>query len=90
MIFLDKDELRPREIGLQYLEEVKQMTSQIERKAPVLSTPEGTKIKDKSLQSKKIDKKQFTITNWREILESERMSASEKEEKLQCYFQLVE
>lgn len=62
------------------------MTSQIERKAAVPSMPEGTKIKDKSLQPKKIDKKQFTITNWREILESERLSAAEKGEKLQRYF----
>ena len=44
------------------------MTSQIERKAAAPSTPEGAKIKDKSLQAKKIEKRQFTITNWRQVL----------------------
>ena len=62
------------------------MTSQIERKAVAPSTPEGAKIKDKSLQVKKIEKRQFTITNWRQVLESEKLSAAEKEQQLQRYF----
>lgn len=44
------------------------MTSQIERKPAAPATPEGTKLKDRSLQPKKIDKKPFTITNWQQIL----------------------
>jgi len=48
------------------------------------------KIMDRSLQAKPVIQRKFTISNWKQILDDEKLSNAEKERRLQQYFELVE
>jgi hypothetical protein len=82
VILFRKEDLNCRIKGLEYLEEFKQMNTQLQRKPPPETPPEVIKLKDYSKKKKKLFKSHLTISHWKELLASETLSEEQKQAKM--------
>ena len=89
MILVDREQLNPRAIGLNYLEQVKAITSLIKRKPPPTPEDKEQKIHDYSLDKTSFYNKKHSITNWRSILTNPKVTTHSRQESLQNYFKLA-
>ena len=79
---VDPNELNPRAIGLNYLEEVKAITSLIERKPPPTPEDKEQKIHDYALDQKEFYNKRHSITNWRRIIADHKLTPTARQRQL--------